>query len=102
MGERSLEPDLAREVQGPGTPREWKDLGGTPFLLFTYCLLVKKIPIVSSYRAPSSLLRAGPFSSCFTACRLGRPNAQPSGEATGQWGVRPATLARVANRARRR
>jgi hypothetical protein len=87
MWERSLEPDLAREVQGPGTPREWKDLGGTPFLLFTYCLLVKKIPIVSSYRAPSSLLRVSPFSSCFTARRLGRPNAQPSGETTAMWDV---------------
>ena len=87
MWERSLEPDLAREVQGPGTPREWKDLAGTPFLLFTYCLLVKKIQIVSPYRAPSSLLRVSPFSSCFTARRLGRPNAQRSGETTAMWDV---------------
>jgi hypothetical protein len=34
-------------VLGAGTPRQWKDLGGTPFLLFISYLLVWKIEIGS-------------------------------------------------------
>ena len=38
---------ILRQVLGAGTPRQWKDLGGTPFLLFIYYLLVGKIEIGS-------------------------------------------------------
>ena len=38
---------ILRQVLGAGTPRQWKDLEGTPFLLFIYCLLVGKIAIGS-------------------------------------------------------
>jgi hypothetical protein len=37
-----------RQVLGAGTPRQWKDLGEKPFLLFIYNLLVGKIEIGSS------------------------------------------------------
>jgi transposase len=33
---------ILRKVLGAGTPRQWKDLAGTPFLLFIYYLLVGK------------------------------------------------------------
>src|SRR6266581_757455 len=36
---------ILRKVLGAGTPRQWKDLEGTPFLLFIYYLLVGKIEI---------------------------------------------------------
>jgi hypothetical protein len=36
---------ILRKMLGAGTPRQWKDLGGTPFLLFIYYLLVGKIEI---------------------------------------------------------
>src|SRR5271169_2111915 len=36
---------ILRQVLGAGTPRQWKDLEGTPFLLFIYYLLVGKIAI---------------------------------------------------------
>src|SRR5580700_9337013 len=38
---------ILRKVLGAGTPRQWKDLEGTPFLLFIYYLLVGKIEIGS-------------------------------------------------------
>ena len=38
---------ILRQVLGAGTPRQWKDLEGTPFLLFIYYLLVGKIEIGS-------------------------------------------------------
>jgi transposase len=34
---------ILRKVLGAGTPRQWHDLAGTPFLLFIYYLLVGKI-----------------------------------------------------------
>jgi transposase len=36
---------ILRKVLGAGTPRQWKDLEGTPFLLFIYYLLVGEIAI---------------------------------------------------------
>jgi transposase len=38
---------ILRKVLGAGTPRQWKDLAGTPFLLFIYYVLVGKIAIGS-------------------------------------------------------
>jgi len=48
---------ILRKVLGAGTPRQWKDLMGTPFLLFIYCLLVGKIEIGSLEAESQYLVR---------------------------------------------
>src|SRR3984957_4560456 len=48
---------ILRKVLGAGTPRQWKDLGGKPFLLFIYYLLVGKIEIGSPEAEPQYLVR---------------------------------------------
>jgi transposase len=48
---------ILRQVLGAGTPRQWKDLGGTPFLLFMYYLLVGKIEIGSPEAESQCLAR---------------------------------------------
>jgi hypothetical protein len=48
---------ILRQVLGAGTPRQWKDLGEKPFLLFIYYLLVGKIEIGSSEAESQYLLR---------------------------------------------
>ena len=53
-GGLQLEPDLA-QVLGAGTPRQWKDLEGTRFLLFIYYLVVGKI-VIGSPEAESQYL----------------------------------------------
>jgi transposase len=48
---------ILRQVLGAGTPRQWKDLGGTPFLLSIYYLLVRKIDIGSPEAESQYLVR---------------------------------------------
>jgi hypothetical protein len=48
---------ILRKVLGAGTPRQWKDLEGTPFLLFIYYLLVGKIAIGSPEAESQYLVR---------------------------------------------
>ena len=48
---------ILRQVLGAGTPRQWKDLEGTPFLLFIYYLLVGKIEIGSPEAESQYLVR---------------------------------------------
>jgi transposase len=48
---------ILRQVLGAGTPRQWKDFGGTPFLLFIYYLLVRKIEIGSPEAESQYLVR---------------------------------------------
>jgi len=48
---------ILRKVLGAGTPRQWKDLAGTPFLLFIYYLLVGKIAIGSQEAESQYLVR---------------------------------------------
>ena len=48
---------ILRKVLGAGTPRQWKDLEGTPFLLFIYYLLVGKIEIGSPEAESQYLVR---------------------------------------------
>jgi transposase len=48
---------ILRQVLGAGTPRQWKDLGGAPFLLFIYYLLVRKIEIGSPEAESQYLVR---------------------------------------------
>ena len=48
---------ILRKVLGAGTPRQWKDLEGTPFLLFIYYLLVGKIEIGSQEAESQYLVR---------------------------------------------
>src|SRR6266478_539582 len=48
---------ILRKVLGAGTPRQWNDLGGTPFLLFIYYLLVGKIAIGSPEAESHYLVR---------------------------------------------
>lgn len=48
---------ILRKVLGAGTPRQWKDLEGTPFLLFIYYLLVGKIEIGSPEAESQNLVR---------------------------------------------
>jgi hypothetical protein len=55
VGGVQLEPDL-RKVLGAGTPRQWKDLGGTHFWLFIY-YLVGKIEIGSQEAESQYLVR---------------------------------------------
>jgi transposase len=50
---------ILRKVLGAGTPRQWKDLAGTPFLLFIYYLLVGKIEIGSPEAESQYLVRSG-------------------------------------------
>src|SRR6202021_3293103 len=51
---------ILRKVLGAGTPRQWKDLEGTPFLLFIYYLLVGKIEIGSPEEESQYLVRNRP------------------------------------------
>jgi transposase len=51
---------ILRKVLGAGTPRQWKDLEGTPFLLFICYLLVGKTEIGSSEAESQYLLRNRP------------------------------------------
>src|ERR1700684_395808 len=51
---------ILRVLLGSGKPREWKDLEGTPFLLFIYYLLVGKIEIGSPAEAFQYLVRNRP------------------------------------------
>jgi hypothetical protein len=48
---------ILRKVLGAGTPRQWKDLEGTPFLLFICYLLVRKIEIGSQEAESQYLVR---------------------------------------------
>jgi len=48
---------ILRKVLGAGTPRQWKDLEGTPFLLFIHYLLVGKIEIGSPEAESQYLVR---------------------------------------------
>ena len=48
---------ILRKVLGAGTPRQWKDLEGTPFLLFIHYLLVGKIEIGSQEAESKYLVR---------------------------------------------
>jgi transposase len=48
---------ILRKVLGAGTPRQWKDLEGTDFLLFIYYLLVGKIAIGSPEAESQYLVR---------------------------------------------
>jgi transposase len=48
---------ILRKVLGAGTPRQWKDLEGTAFLLFIYCLLIGKIEIGSPKAESHYLVR---------------------------------------------
>jgi len=48
---------ILRQLLGAGTPRQWKDLEGTPFLLFIYYLLVGKIEIGSQEAESQYLVR---------------------------------------------
>ena len=48
---------ILRKMLGAGTPRQWKDLEGTPFLLFIYYLLVGKIEIGSPEAESQYLVR---------------------------------------------
>jgi hypothetical protein len=48
---------ILRQVLGAGTPRQWKDLLGTPFLLFICYLLVRKIEIGSREAESQYLVR---------------------------------------------
>jgi transposase len=48
---------ILRKVLGAGTPRQWKDLEGTPFLLFIYYLFVGKIEIGSPEAESQYLVR---------------------------------------------
>src|ERR1700677_2211921 len=48
---------ILRQVLGAGTPRQWKDLEGTPFLLFICYLLVGKIEIGSQEAESQYLVR---------------------------------------------
>jgi transposase len=48
---------ILRKVLGAGTPRQWKDLEGTPFLLFIYYLLAGKIEIGSPEAESQYLVR---------------------------------------------
>jgi hypothetical protein len=48
---------ILRKVLGAGTPRQWKDLEGTHFLLFIYYLLVGKIAIGSPEAESHYLVR---------------------------------------------
>jgi hypothetical protein len=49
---------ILRKVLGAGTP-QWKDLEGTPFLLFIYYLLVGKIEIGSQEAESQFLVEIG-------------------------------------------
>jgi transposase len=51
---------ILRQLLGAGTPRQWKDLEGTPFLLFIYYLLVGKIEISSQEKESQYLVRNRP------------------------------------------
>src|SRR6204780_269165 len=51
---------ILRQLLGAGTPRQWKDLEGTPFLLFIYYLLVGKIEIGSPEEESQYLVRNRP------------------------------------------
>src|ERR1700683_1082999 len=51
---------ILRQLLGAGTPRQWKDLEGTPFLLFIYYLLVGKIEIGSPEEEFQYLVRNRP------------------------------------------
>src|SRR5467141_599894 len=48
---------ILRKVLGAGTPRQWNDLEGTPFLLLIYYLLVGKIEIGSPEAKSQYLVR---------------------------------------------
>jgi transposase len=48
---------ILRQVLGAGTPRQWKDLEGIPFLLLIYYLLVRKIEIGSQEDESQYLVR---------------------------------------------
>jgi transposase len=48
---------ILRQVLGAGTPRQWKDLAGTPFLLFIYYLFDGKIEIGSQEAESQYLVR---------------------------------------------
>jgi hypothetical protein len=48
---------ILRKVLGAGTPRQWKDLAETPFLLFIYYLLVGTIEIGSPEAESQYLVR---------------------------------------------
>jgi transposase len=49
---------ILRQLLGAGTPRQWKDLGGTPFLLFICYLLVGKIAIGSQEAESQYLVKS--------------------------------------------
>src|SRR6267143_1478298 len=48
---------ILRKLLGAGTPRQWNDLEGTPFLLLIYYLLVGKIEIGSPEAESQYLVR---------------------------------------------